>query len=187
MKIDTTLIENYDELSAEEKITALENFEYDDRQEEIERYKNAVSKANSEAAQQKRKLKEILSEEEQAKMSRDEEFANMQNRLKELETEKSIATFKGKYLANGYTEELAISSATAMVNGDTETLFKNQKTFIEQLSKNIKIESLSKTPTPPAGEEADLDDDYIKKANKCFAEGKFAEGAYNIRMSQQKK
>lgn len=38
-KIDTTLIEGYESMNAEEKLAALEAFEYDDYSSEVQRYK----------------------------------------------------------------------------------------------------------------------------------------------------
>ena len=66
-KIDVTKIEGYENMTAEEKLAVLEGFEYDDNTSELERYKNAVSKANSEAAELKRKYNERLSAEEKEK------------------------------------------------------------------------------------------------------------------------
>ena len=49
-KIDTTKIEGYAGMTAERKLAALEAFELpDNNSAELERLKNAVSKANSEA------------------------------------------------------------------------------------------------------------------------------------------
>ena len=53
-KIDTSKIEGYADMSAEDKLKALEAFEYEDNAAELERQKNALSKANSEAAEWKR-------------------------------------------------------------------------------------------------------------------------------------
>ena len=49
-KIDTSKITGYAEMSAEDKLKALEAFEYEDNVAELEKQKAAVSKANSEAA-----------------------------------------------------------------------------------------------------------------------------------------
>ena len=43
MKIDTGSIEGYAEMTAEQKLAALEAFEYEDNSSELERLKNAVS------------------------------------------------------------------------------------------------------------------------------------------------
>ncbi len=57
-KIDTTKIEGYAGMTAEQKLAALEAFELpDNNSAELERLKNAVSKANSEAAEYKKQLR----------------------------------------------------------------------------------------------------------------------------------
>ena len=57
-KIDTTKIEGYADMTAEQKLAALEAFELpDNNSAELERLKNAVSKANSEAAEYKKQLR----------------------------------------------------------------------------------------------------------------------------------
>lgn len=57
IKIDTLSIEGYSEMSAEEKLAALEAYEMPDQTSEIERYKNAQSKSASEAADWKRSIR----------------------------------------------------------------------------------------------------------------------------------
>ena len=64
MKIDTSRIEGYADMSTEDKLKALEGFEYEDNAAELSRQKNAISKANSDAAQWKKKYNEMLSEDE---------------------------------------------------------------------------------------------------------------------------
>ena len=53
MKIDTTTIEGYADMTAEQKLAALEAFEYEDNSAEIEKLKKNLSKANSERGRQK--------------------------------------------------------------------------------------------------------------------------------------
>ena len=71
-KIDVTKIKGYEQMSAEDKLKALEAFEYDDGASEIERYKNAATKANSEAAEWKKKHNALLSTEDQKKQESEE-------------------------------------------------------------------------------------------------------------------
>ena len=66
-KIDVSKIEGYDTMTPEEKLAALESFEYEDNATELERYKNAVTKANSEAADWKKKHNALLTAEDKAK------------------------------------------------------------------------------------------------------------------------
>ena len=61
MKIDTSKITGYAEMSAEEKLAALEAFEIEAPKsgtDETEKLKAALSKANSEAAEWKRQFRE---------------------------------------------------------------------------------------------------------------------------------
>ena len=66
-KIDVSSIDGYENMTAEEKIKTLEAFEYNDNSTELEKYKSAASKANSEAASWKKKHNELLSEDERKK------------------------------------------------------------------------------------------------------------------------
>ena len=77
-KIDTSKITGYAEMSAEDKLKALEAFEYEDNAAELEKQKAAVSKANSEAAEWKRKHNALLGEDEKKKQEQEEKFANME-------------------------------------------------------------------------------------------------------------
>ena len=66
-KIDTSKINGYAEMTAEQKLAALEAFEYEDGLSEVERLRNAISKANSDAAEWKRKHNALLSDDEKRK------------------------------------------------------------------------------------------------------------------------
>lgn len=151
-KIDTTKIEGYNEMTPEEKVSILEGFEYEDHSSELERYKNAASKANSEAAEWKKKHNALLSEEEQKKQSADEELTILRARLEEMEKKEILTSHKAQFLALGYDEALATSTAQALVDGDTTKVFAAHKKFLETHDKALKADLLKGTPTPPAGE-----------------------------------
>lgn len=152
MKIN---IEGYESMTTEEKLAALEAYEPDmsDWVRKSER-----DKAASEAAEYKRKLREKMTEDE-AKAAQDaEERATAEAelkealaRVKELEHEKTVGTYVTSYLAMGYDEKMAKSSAEALAKGDTETVFKNQKAFAEAKEKALRAELLKQTPSPAAG------------------------------------
>ena len=84
-KIDITKIEGYAGMTPEQKIAALEAFEFEDNSSELERYKNALTKANSEAAEWKRKHNDKLSEEEQQKQASEEELTALRNTVAALQ------------------------------------------------------------------------------------------------------
>jgi len=151
-KIDISKIEGYAEMSAEDKVKALEALEYEDNAAELERLKNANSKANSEAAEWKRKHNALLSEDEKKKQEEAEERAKLEKRLAELEKEKTVSDYKSRLIAQGYSADLAADTAKAMADGDTDKVFTNQQKFLEEYAKTVKADALKKTPKPPAGD-----------------------------------
>lgn len=163
-KIDISKIEGYESMTADEKLSALEAYEFEDNSGELERYKNAVSKANSEAATWKKRHHELLSEEEQKKQASDEELSTLRQKVEALEREKLIANHKASLISLGYREELAQATAEAFANQDTQKVLENQKAFIEEQRKAIKEELYKSTPTPPAGSvEAAMTLDRLRK------------------------
>jgi myosin heavy subunit len=154
-KIDTSKIKGYEDMSAEDKIKALEELEYEDHAAEVERLRTANSKANSEAAEWKRKYNDQLSEEEKKKQEDADNLAKMQQELDELRRDKTVSEYKAKYIAQGYSEDLAAETAKALSEGDTAKVFANQQKFLEEYAKKIKADALKDTPKPPAGDGSD--------------------------------
>ena len=154
-KIDVTKIEGYDTMTPEEKLAVLEAYEYDDNASELERYKNAVSKANSEASEWKKKHNALLTADDKEKQERDEELTNLRSELEELKKEKAVSSYKAKFLGLGYEESLAETTAKALAEGDMDSVFANQKKHNETREKAIKADLLKGTPTPPTGEGGD--------------------------------
>ena len=161
-KIDTSKIVGYADMSAEEKLKALEAFEIEDSSSEIENYKKMISKANSEAADWKRKHNALLSEEEKAKAEAEEErqrkeneFAEMQKRLNDLETEKTVALYQTKLVSMGYNSDLASSTAKALSEGKMNEVFANMAQHLDAKEKDLRASILKDTPTPNTGATTD--------------------------------
>lgn len=154
-KIDASKIKGYEEMSVEEKLAALENYEYEDNSTELEKYKAAISKANSEAAEWKKKHNALISEEDQRKQEAEEELQALKEQVATMNREKTISEHKAELLALGYEEELAKEGAEALANGDTAKVFAIQRKFLEAHDKVLKTELLKGTPTPPAGSGTD--------------------------------
>jgi hypothetical protein len=142
MKID---IENYENLTPEEKIAALEaNFT------SVAQIKATADKAASEAASYKKQLREKQTDDEVKAAEREAKFAEIMAEVESLRHEKMVGTYTASYLAMGYDEKLAKVTAEAMAKGDTETVLKNQKIHLETREKALRTELLKQTP-PPAG------------------------------------
>lgn len=184
-KIDTTKIAGYSDMSAEEKLAALEAFEYEDSVPDLQRYKDAVTRANREAAEMKRKYQETLSKDEQAEAQKKEEFERMQTELEALKKERTIAAHKADFLGLGYDDELAAASAQALTDGKMDVVFANQKKYLEAHDKALKAELMKGTSTPPSGVAGgSAGDDYTKKAEAALSAGNSSEAAYFMRLAQ---
>lgn len=150
-KIDLTKFEGYNDMTLEEKLALLENFEYEDNAEELARYKNAVTKANSETASFKKKLNERLTEEERQKQEQNELIESMKNELSQLKQEKTLANNTSVLMGVGFTQELANESAQFFKDGNIEGFTQNLAKFIESHDKNFKAELMNRTPKPDEG------------------------------------
>jgi hypothetical protein len=123
--------------------------------------KRAMERANSEAADYKKKYNATLSEKEQADMAKAEEQAKRDERLAELEREVSVHRFTESYLDLGYDKESAIAAATAQVDGDVETLFKLQKKIIDEKVLAKEQELIKDIPRAKSGTYASMTKEQI--------------------------
>lgn len=180
-KIDVSLIEGYDTMTPEQKLAALEAYEYEDHADELERTKNALSKANSEAAEIKRKLREKLTVDEQAAQQEAEEKEKLKKDNAALMEELSVTKNTAQLVALGYEAKLAADTAKAMFDGDTAKVFANQKKHQEAMAHQIEADLLKKTPKPPAGA-GGSGLDYQKKLEEARSSNDFAAVAYYTRL-----
>lgn len=183
-KIDTSKIEGYAEMTPEQKLAALEGYEYEDHSEELERQKAAVTKANGEAAEWKRKHTALLSEDEKKKQEDADKLASMEEELAELRKGKVVSDYKAKFVAQGYSEELADETAKALADGDMTKVFANQQKFLADYVKGVKAGALKRTPKPPAGGSA-TDVDFAKKIEEAQKSGDLTAVAYYTRLQAQ--
>ncbi len=147
-KIDTSKIEGYDTMTAEEKLAALEALELPD----VDKMKSALDKATSEAAGFKKQLRERMTEDEAAKAKAAEDMASIMAELDRYRAKDAINEYTVQFLGLGYDEKLAKSTAEALHKGDMSVMFKNHALFVAEREKSMKAELLKNTPTPPAGE-----------------------------------
>lgn len=161
MKVDTSKINGYEDMTPEEKLTALEAYEFEaPNTGEVERLKAALSKSNSENAEWKKKYNSKLSDEEAKAAKEAEEREAMEKELASLRKEKAIGTYKSAYLELGYDAEMAAENAAALHSGDFAKVFANQKRFIEAQKKAAAAGALDKQPglssgNPLSGENAE--------------------------------
>ena len=150
MKIDVTKIAGYEEMTAEEKLKALEEYEVDVPTPDYSGYvtKETFDKTASELAAKKKELREKLSDEEAAKISAKEEMETLQANYDKLLHKVAVSDNTAKLLALGYDDKLASETAEAMANGDLDKVMANQKKHLESFEKKIRAEALKDTPKP---------------------------------------
>lgn len=153
MKIDTTKIEGFDSLTAEQKLEKLLAYDVEVPQPDYTGYvkKDVFDKTASDLAKLKKEQLDRLSEEEKAKAIAKEELETLRAKNAELEKAAAVSNYKAKYLALGYSDELASANAEAFANGDMDTVFANQQKFLAEREKAVKASMLGGTKTPPAG------------------------------------
>lgn len=148
--IDTSKIEGYADMTAEDKVKALEAYSIADPDYSGYVKKDVFDKTASELAQTKKDLKARMSDEEKAKAEAEAELLKYKTEAETLRKEKNIASNKAQLIAIGYDEALAQATAEAMENGDLATVIKNQQIVLENAKKVAKGEA-NASMTPPAG------------------------------------
>lgn len=145
--------ENMDGMTAEELKAFIQGIEIPEAKtednssaDEITRLKNALSKSNSEAADYRKKWQATLSEQERLEAERQQREADREARIAELEKEKAIGDYTAKYLAVGYSADLAKSSALAMAEGNKDQVFADMNAFIAEKTKQLQAEALNTQP-----------------------------------------
>ena len=146
-KIDVSQITGYETMSPEEKVAALEGFEYADLSGEVERYKNAVTKANGDAAEWKRKYNEKLTAEER----KQQEAGQKDELIAQLQRQIAVSENTAKYLSLGYSAELAQETAEAIADGKMDVVFANQQKHLQEYEAKVKAD-LIKGTSKPTGE-----------------------------------
>ena len=153
MNIKELLKDAYKEgMTVEEIETALENIEMPiDNSAEIDRLKNALSKSNSEAADYKKQLREKMSADEIKAKEDAEKQAKLQSDYDALVRKVALSENKAKLLGLGYEDKLATETAEAMIDGNLDKVFANQKKHLESVEKKIREDVLRDTPKPEGG------------------------------------
>lgn len=184
---DHVLGDSYKEGMTEEEIsTALQAAGAGQNNDaEINRLKAQLSKANSEAADYKKQLRGKQTADEAAAAEQKATMDKLTQENTDLKRSIALADKKTKLVAMGYDEKLADSTAIAMVDGDMDTVMKNQATFNESREKAIRAEQMKKTPRPAAGSDGMGGMDYAKKIEEAQASGDLTAVAYYTRLKAQ--
>lgn len=160
--IDTSKIEGYAEMTAEQKVEALEKYTFADPDYSGYVKKSQFDQTASELSKVKKDLEARMTEEEKKAKEAAEELARYKTEAETLRKEKNIASNKAQLISIGYDEALAQATAEAMEKGDIATVIKNQASVLENAKKIAKGEAMAST-TPPAGKAGDGDKTITKE------------------------
>lgn len=194
--IDTSSISGYAEMTAEQKVAALESLDIPESVDMTQYVLKSVFDAKaSETAALSKRLKEILPAEqaaEEARKQAEEEFkqkiADLEKSNADLVKKQTVAEYKAQYIAQGMDASMAEDTAKALADGDMTKVFANRAKHIEALEAKIKADLMNKTPSPDgAGGNDGRKDSAVEKA-KEIAKAKSGGGkSYADVMSKYKK
>lgn len=180
MNIDTSTIENFDAMTADEKVAALLAFQYDDGTDKIKaaeenaaKMKAAFDKASSEAAGYKKQLNATKTEDELKRQESEETLKAIQAELAEYKQREQISTAKAAFLGGGFDETTAADAANAFITGDIEKMSAAVKKFREMIEVNTKSKLMGSNPKPESGAKTDdngTDDSIAVQLGKARAE-----------------
>ena len=151
MKINTDKIQGYADMTPEEKIKALEAFELADPDYTGYVKKEVFDKTASELADSKKQLREKMSADEIKAKEDAERQEKLQSDYDALVRKVALSENKAKLLGLGYEDKLASDTAEAMLDGNLEKVFANQKKHLESVEKKIREDVLHSTPKPEGG------------------------------------
>ena len=182
MSIDWTKIAGYrEDMTADEKLALLDSQEEENQppaepepekqaptQPEPEQQPtakpapNMISKVQfdkvaSELAKVKKELRARMSAEEQKEADRMANDEAMRLELEALRREKTLSNYKASYLSQGYDERTAEDAATALADGDMDTVFALMKKQAITTEKALRAKILKEIPVPPAGDPPNAD------------------------------
>lgn len=167
--IDTSTIEGFDSMTAEQKVEALLKAEVPEKVD-LSLYvsKDTADKYATEAAELKKQLKSKMTNDEAAKAQADADRKALEDKYTELLRKSTIAEHTARYITmSGYDEKLARETAEALFDGDMERVFSNQQKANAAYEKKLRADLVKQDPKPSgAGGGSEEKDDAVEFAKK---------------------
>ena len=137
-------IELNENLTEDDLVSAIQaKLSQTDTSESEKSLKNMISKRNSEIAELKTKLKDRMTAEEQAEAERAERISSLEAEVASYRREKDINAQYADYIGLGFGEDLAMETATALVDGDLKKVTSNLKSFVTDLVQDTQKQTLA--------------------------------------------
>lgn len=160
MKINVEAIEGYSAMTAEEKLAALENYEFEDST----KLKEAFNRTSSQVADLKRQLKEKNTAEENKRLEEEEAKQQAQKAFEDLKAENDAlkksaltANYEAKFVGLGFDKDLANKTAVAMADGKNDDVLHNIEQFKTAYAAELEKQSLKGQPSISTGSTPDVD------------------------------
>jgi len=147
------------------------------------KWKGAVDKATAEAAARKRELREHNTQEQNQIADLTEQLNTANGKVAELERSAALNRHVTDYIKLGYEEKLAKTTAQALVDGDFDTVTKNQQAFLNSYKDAIIADQMKHMSKPTGGTIGGVD--YNKKIEEANAAGDVTAVAYYTRLAAQ--
>lgn len=123
----------------------------DVKDEEIEKLKKLLSKANSEAASYKKQMRDKMSEEERKAVEAAEKQAELENKVAMYERQATISSYKSNLLASGFDAETAEKSAQALAEGKMDEFFSHLNSVYGNIEKSAVAKAMANQTQPTVG------------------------------------
>lgn len=156
-----------------------------EHQKEVDKQKSLIDNYSNQIAENKRKERERMSEEEKAAAERQEQWDAMLHQNEQLNRNLKIRDFYDQYIERGFDKELAMASATAMVDNDSATVMSNERIFADKREAALKASwEKEYSINPPSGNGAGKVD-FTKQIADAQANGDMALMASLIRQQNE--
>lgn len=150
MNIDTSTIEGFEGMTAEQKVEALLKVEVPEKVD-LSGYiqKSQFDKVSSELAEAKKTIKAKMTDDEAAKAQADADRKALEDKYAELLRKSTIAEHTARFIAMpGYDEKLARETAEALFDGNMDKVFENQQKANAAYEKKLRAEMVKSDPKP---------------------------------------
>lgn len=178
MRIDTSTIQGYADMTPEEKVAALEAHDLPEGDSAT------AKKYKDEAKKWKEKHDALLSDDERRAQEKDNMIQTLTAERDDLRRKNTISEHRATLASQGWDDTLASEGAIALADGDYAKFFANQKKHDEALEAKVKADVLRTTPRPAGGTGTNAAD-YQKKIAEAQARGDMAAVAALMRAQQQ--
>lgn len=148
MKIDTSTINGFDGMTAEQKLAAVLGMDLPEPDMTGWIKKETFDAKATEAANLAKQLRAKMTDDEAAKAADAAARKELEDKYNELLKKTTVSEYKAKYLAQGYDEKLAEETAMALADGNMSKVFENGEKYKAELEKKVKAEVLKGTPKP---------------------------------------